>query len=190
MASTKKEVFGPLTANTDHEPAVQFKLPNTVNAAGETVDGEKYLLLLSELSPEIVTRLAVHGLSQKVGDSFAGAADEPDPVAYAIARIKDTWEQLKRGEWRVTGTGGPRATLLGRALARVSGHTIEEAMAVLQDKEDSLSEEEFKAFLKALRADPSIKQAQADIKLEDAQKAKERASGASGTKADLGALFG
>lgn len=177
----KKLVQGPLTASPAEAPAVIFKLPPTVNGDGETVDGKTFLLSLENLSEDIITRLALHGLSQKVGDSFAGAGEEPNPLKYAEERIIETYEQLRKGEWRVTVAGGPRASLLARALARVTGHSLEEAIEVVEGLDDEQK--------KAIRKDPAIKKASADIKLEDAQKAKERAEGAAGEGSDLAGLF-
>ena len=57
--------------------------------------GEKFTFDLSKVSPDNVIRLALHGASQKIGDSYAGAKDSgEDPVAYAKAAIADTIKQL------------------------------------------------------------------------------------------------
>lgn len=184
MAKTqiKKLVQGPLTAAAQDEegnalpPVVTFKFP----------DDTEQSLDLSTLSPDVIMRLAIHGASQKIGDSFAGAASEENPLAYAKGRVADVMKQLQNAEWRVTVAGGPRATLLARALARITGEDLEDCIEVVENLEDEQK--------KALRKDPRIKQASADIKLEDAQKAKERAAAAGGVdnadaQADLGSLF-
>ena len=181
----KKNVFGPLTTSADSDPAVKIVFP----------DGSEHVSRLSDFKPEVVIRLALHGLSQKLGDSYAGAADEENPLGYAKESVTDVHGQLVNGDWRVTGTGGSRITLLARALARATGQTVEAAQGVIDVKaeygDDGKPSEAGKAFLKAVRADAAIKAAVAEIKLEDAQKAKAKL-GATGEKADvstLGALF-
>ena len=179
----KKVVQGPFTAlerdddGNDLEPGVTF-----------VVDGEEHTILLSELPESVVTRLAVHGISQKVGDSYASAASVEDmtPLAYAKKQIAETIQQLRGGEWRVTVAGGPKATLLARALARVTGRTLEESISAVEN----LNDEQKKAY----RKDPRIVAASAEIKLEDAQKAKERAANRAGQTdaeptVDLGSAF-
>jgi hypothetical protein len=75
---------------------------------GVTVD-------VTKLSPEIIARLALHGLSQKIGDSAAGALDaagfkglkfkdlnddqKAKVTEHAKASMVDTVEALVKGEW-------------------------------------------------------------------------------------------
>jgi hypothetical protein len=119
----KKVVFGPLTVNATEPAGVEF-----VGPAGSIVK-----VLLSELSPEMRDRLAVHGLAQKIGDSYAGASEEPDPLASSIAWIGETATQVRANDWRVSsvGGGGPRASLLAKALARATGNSLEDSIAVI-----------------------------------------------------------
>lgn len=178
----KKQVSGPFTAGDGPQGA-----PGVAFTSGEESIAA---ITLADLPADIVTRLAVHGLSQKIGDSYAGAASAERPFAYAVEAIKETIAQLVKGEWRVAAVGGgPRATLLARAIARATGAALDSIMATIAGKEEELSEDDYKAFLKALRADPAVKQATAAIKLEDAAAEAERAKGATG-ESQLGALFG
>lgn len=184
MAKTNiaKEVYGPLTkeGHTQDAPAVEVVFP----------DGNTERVALSDLPAEVVTRLAVHGLSQKLGDSYASAGQQENPLAFAKQRVADVAAQLREGDWRVTSEGGTTVTLLGRALARATGQTEEAAMAKIREREEG-DEDEGKAFKKALRAHPDIKKATADIKAEDAKKAQERAAGLeTGEAPSLGQLFG
>ena len=94
-------------------------------------------------------RLIVHGASQKIGDSYAGANKEPKPVEFAKTAVADTIKQLVENSWRVTSSGGPRVTDLATVYAQVSGDSIETAVELLA----SLSEED----IKVLRNKPKIK---------------------------------
>ncbi len=170
----KKVVSGPLTANVEEPAGVVFQYP----------DGKSISVLLSELSQDMITRLAVHGISQKLGDAYASASKQENPLGWAKEQVQEGLKQLKEGDWRVTTAGGPRATLLARALARATGNELDAAIEVVDGLDDDQR--------KALHKDPAIKQAKAAIKLEDAQKAAERAKGATaeeGSGADLGAMF-
>jgi hypothetical protein len=190
MASIKKQVFGPLTAHAEEAPAVKFVGP--ANADGKPA--QEVTISLSDLSPEIVTRLALHGLSQKIGDSYAGAAAEPNPTKYSFEQIEDVIGQLKRGEWRVTAAGGPKATLLAKAIARVTGRDLDDVVEMLEGLDDDDTTDPAGKVVpgkKSLQKHPAIVQAKADIKLEEAQKAKERAAGKStGEAPDLSTLLG
>ena len=44
---------------------------------------------------EMVTRLALHGLSQKLGDSYADSLKNPCPETAAC----EVWNNLKEGNW-------------------------------------------------------------------------------------------
>lgn len=131
-------------------------------------DGSVQTLEVSKLSEEIRLQAMFHGLSQKIGDSYAGAGSEPNPEEYAKACVKETIEQLYAGAWRAAGGGGgSRASILVLAFAAVSGQSVEEAAAFIE----SLSDDD----KKALQAKPKIKVAIAKIKLERQQAALEKA---------------
>lgn len=170
----KKTVSGPLTANEDGMPAVTFDFPDDSQIVAE----------FGKLPEEVQIRLGVHGLAQKLGDSFSGAGKEENPLGYAKRRVSEVLAQLTAGDWRVTGEGGTRASLLARALSRVHGSDVEDCINVIDGMDDEAK--------KKLRKDPRIVQATADIKLEDAQAAKERAGKTTTDEAatvDLGSLF-
>ena len=99
------------------------------DGTSETFDGSK-------VSDEIRKRLYLHGASQKCGDSYAGAGDAADPVAYAKEAVRDTIAQLYAGDWRVTGPSGPRVSDLATAIARLKGMSIEEATAIVESLND------------------------------------------------------
>lgn len=187
-AQIKKAVFGALTAAPDQPAGVAFTFP----------DGHVETIRLSELPREMVERLAVHGLSQKGGDSYASAGNEDNPLAAAKEWLAATLKDLRAGAWRVTTAGGFRATMLAKALARVTGRTVEEAQSVVDVNsdldDDGKPSEKGKAWLKSMRANEQIKAATAAITLEE-QKAKEAKLKATAAKAggpasgDLTALF-
>lgn len=62
---------------------------------------EKYKL--NDLSEVMIKRLALHGLSQKLGDSYANAsADGSDPRE----RANGVWDNLSNNEWGTERGGG------------------------------------------------------------------------------------
>lgn len=179
----KKAVSGPLTSAKDAPAGVTF------TAGDKTI----VALALSDLSADMVTRLAVHGLAQKIGDSYAGAGEEKDPLAAAEAWIAETVAQLKAGEWRVSAVGGgPRASLLAKALARATGQSLEDSVAVidlLPDEDKTQEDGTVQPGKKTLRK--SLKPIMDQISAEEAAA---RAAKSAGKTADVGAglagLFG
>jgi hypothetical protein len=194
----KKVLAGPLTAKAEEPAAVSF-------VAGDAVLGQVKIESLPGMTEKLykqivgacpmLVRLAIHGISQKGGDSYAGAANEPDPMAYAAASIKETLEGIMANVWRVTSAGGARVTLLARALARVTGNTPEAAQGVVdlhsERDDEGKPSEKGAAWLKAIRARGDIKKASADIKEEDAKAAKAKLAGVEmpTDAADLAGLF-
>jgi hypothetical protein len=128
----------------------------------EFTTGQSIKALLEEFSEDIVNRLAIHGLSQKLGDSYASG-----DVAEAFDRCKSVYESLVEGTWTTRTPGAPRTTQLAEALAQVANVTVEAA----QDKISQMDDE----ARKDLKAHPQIKAALASIKAkkaeEDAKKA-------------------
>lgn len=71
---------------------------------------------LGDLSPEIVARLAVHGLHQKIADAASGAETE----AEALASMQKAVDGLLAGEWtqRTGGGGVDEVTTVRRQIVR------------------------------------------------------------------------
>lgn len=90
-------------------------------------DETKETFDLTKVNDGIKVRLSLHGASQKVGDSYAGAAQSGvDPIEYAKQAVKDTIAQLYAGDWRAaSAVGGPRVNDLAVALSRVTGEPLE-----------------------------------------------------------------
>lgn len=132
---------------------------------------------LDQFSVEIITKLALHGLSQKCGDSYASAAkaiEGTDMTAsqYARGQVEAVVKQLVEGDWttRTPGAGGA-VTDLARAISEVLGEPIEDSVTRLADSSD---EEK-----KALRAHPAVKAVLDRLRAERAAaKAQESAKGA------------
>jgi len=122
----------------------------------EFATGQKIVATLDEFSEDIVQKLAIHGLSQKLGDSYASG--EPDE---AFGRAEVVYKSLLDGDWTTRTPGAPRTTQLAEALAQVAGVKLEQA----QDKINEMSDED----KKNLKKHPQIKAALATIKAKKAQ---------------------
>ena len=130
------------------------------------VDGTHRDVKLSDLSEQIRHQLVLHGLSQKLGDSYSGA----ESVSEAVERFNSTADMLLAGDW----TSGRSANggIFVDALAKAGGVERNEAL----EKWNAMSDDE-KA---AIKKHPAIKAAKAAIELERAA-AKAKAAGDGGT---------
>lgn len=142
-------------------------------------NGAEMVAKLADFSDEIKTRLAVHGLSQKLGDSYASAED----VKQAYDWAKETLSTLLEGKWstRTAGNSGPKTTLLARAIARVSKQPLDSIIEKLATLDEDT--------VKALRANDDIKLAISEIKVEDLRNKKATSDDEEEDKVDVGALF-
>jgi acyl carrier protein phosphodiesterase len=139
-----------------------------------------YDVAISELPDEIVANLAVHGLSQKLGDSYAGAKAateelDVDADTWARMQVESVFDQLSQGNWTTRTPGSTQVTDLARAIATVMDDVTEADAA---EKLSEASKEE-KA---ALRKHPAIKAELDKIRLAR-QAAKAEASAAAATDA-------
>ena len=75
------------------------RVKKSVNVENESVtfgfEGNSMEFRLDQLPREMVVRLALHGLSQKLGDSYADSTKVTDPEKAAT----DVWNNLKEGNW-------------------------------------------------------------------------------------------
>ena len=133
-------------------------------------NGQSMTAGLDGLSAEIVERLAVHGLSQKIGDSASGFSKDRDFLG-AFGAMQAVWENLQAGVW--AGRAGGGTSDLVAAIAKLKGVSLEEAQAAVDKADDEQ--------VKELRKHPAIKEAIAKIQ---AQRAKEAAK-AAGSLDDL-----
>ena len=152
----------------------------TDEAAGkitfEFSDGRTLSIAVSELTPEMATRAAMHGLSQKGGDSYAGA----ESVDEAYDACESTLAALRgpNGTWstRTVGEGGARGTMLVEALYRATKHegkTMDDCEQLVADMSDEQK--------KGIRNIPAIK---AQLDAIAAERAMERAEKSAKSAAD------
>jgi hypothetical protein len=130
-------------------------------------NGEVREIALDDIPTELHPDLAMHGLSQKIGDSYASAKGD---YTYAIAQTERLIEQLKNGEMRAsrgTGESKPKTGELAAAVARFKNVSIEVATQALESKTD---EEK-----KLIRNNANIKLIIQQMRLEKAQKAADAA---------------
>lgn len=120
---------------------------------------------IAGLNAEMVQQLAIHGLAQKVGDSYAGA----DSVEEAIANATEVWKNLQAGNFNVrsSGTGG----ILAEALARIKGMSVDEVSAALSEMDedgiDKLKKNaKVKAVIAVIRGERAAAKAAADTEVE------------------------
>jgi len=145
-------------------------------------DGENIVFDLANVSDEIVIQLALHGASQKGGDSYAGAkkASEDlnvDPNEWSRSQVEATIAQLVAGDWTTRTPGGQTVTDLANALSEAVGCPLEDAIARLADADADDK--------KALRAHPDIAAVLARIKSERAAAKAEAAEAKAGSGPDL-----
>ena len=105
----------------------------------------------------------MHGLSQKVGDSYASA----ESVTEAAESARAQWDGLLGGEWATRSGGG----ILAEALSRATGKELAECVDAVRRLDDKQK--------RKLSGDARILTAIAEIR-------KERAGGST---IDLAAMF-
>jgi hypothetical protein len=142
-------------------------------------DGSEETFLLSDLSEKMHARLSLHGLTQKLRDSYASRPAE------AYEQVMGVWESLLGDNWTRRGEAVSRVTVLVRAILRINPDLEESAVS---EKVKALS----KADRKTLEAEPSVAAAMAEIKAEDAAARAEAAKKKAGDAKpiDIGALLG
>lgn len=125
-------------------------------------DGSVQTCELGKVPAALHVRIMLHGLSQKIGDSYANAAKAENPLTFAKESAAETIAQIYAGEWNAarTGGGGKRVSLFAQALARITGKSVDEADAF----EESLDETQLKAW----KAKEKVRQMMAIITAERA----------------------
>lgn len=138
-------------------------------------DGSAADVALDSLPASIVRLLALHGLSQKLGDSYASVKGD---VAEAKRRFEAVLTQLQAGEWkkaRESGEGGSKVTELAEAISKFKNAPLEKAIAVVAKATPEQ--------LKQWRANTQLKAIIAQIR---AEKAAARAAAAEAKAAESG----
>ena len=128
---------------------------------------------LNSFSDEIKHKLAMHGLSQKVGDSYAKAGDADEAYGYADRVVQD----LLAGNWTTRSAAGPKTTQLAQAVSVITGKTMEEVVTMLETMEDDAKKE--------LRKHPQVQLELSKIKAAAAEAAQVKAAEAAATAAPL-----
>jgi len=145
-------------------------------------DGNLQTISVTQFPENIRNAFAVYGMSQKLGDEYAGA-EGPEEAREAMNSLL---ESLLAGTWsmRRTGGGTTRTTMLAEALSRVTGQDVD----TCQEKIAAMDDE----TVKSLRGHKQVKAALEAIKLErqQAKLEKAEAEAAAGGGSDLGAIFG
>ena len=118
-----------IATKTKTETGVTFKFEN----------GESVTVNLDDFEGDMIQKLAIHGVTQKLGDSYASA----ESVSEAVERFYGVFNALKAGDWNV-GKSAATGGIWVEALAQASGKTLEEAQELFA----SMGEEKQKAVKK------------------------------------------
>ena len=126
----------PAADATDEQKAAHVPSPTGLKFVFE--DGTETVVDFDKIPQEIKVRAMFHGFSQKIGDSYAGAAKaEGGALAFSKKAVNETLAQLYAGDWRATAEGGPKAPSdLAVAISRVSGKTPEACQAFVETLDD------------------------------------------------------
>lgn len=147
--------------------AKKVVLEDLSGVAFQFAHGTEITVMIADLPEDTVANLICHGLSQKLGDSYSGAKDSEEAQSF----LEKVLQRLKDGEWKAAregGGGGRGVSQLVEALHRATGKPIEDCNATIDAMDDDAK--------KGLRAHPEIKAQLAQIKLEKAQEAAEKAA--------------
>lgn len=132
-------------------------------------NGKTIVCHVGDLGTDIIDRLALHGIAQKVGDAYASATS----VDEAYANAMEVWKNLQNGLWATRATGGK----IIEAMSRATGKTMDECLEAYNRLDDEGK--------KNLKKHPAIKKAMAEI---DAERAAAQAA-VTDSGPDLSSLF-
>ena len=120
----------------------------------------------NKIPEETRKQLMLHGISQKVGDSFAGVKGN---YAEGMQNAQDTIDQLYAGVWKAAreDDARPRLAELAEAIARIKQVPLEAATAAVEKGSDEQR--------KSWRSNAKVKAVIAQIRAEKAAKALEEA---------------
>lgn len=141
-------------------------------------NGHSVEVALADLPQEIQLNLALHGLSQKLGDSYASVKGD---VKAAVEKFTATLVQLKAGEWAAKreGEGSSKVTELAEAIARIKGVEVAVANAAV----GKATEDQIKGW----KANAKVKAVIAEIRAEKAAKRASKADEKEEIQIDLAA---
>lgn len=157
--------------------------PEAVALRFAFANGTSHDIALTDLPSNIIDAAAWHGISQKLGDAYAGAKGDADE---AVEAFETLIERLKLGEWvKAREGGGPRPSMV-----------VDAIVAALQDNGEEVDDARRAAIMakvkgpearKGALANPVINAHYERLKLEAAKdRAKKAADKAKGAEASLG----
>ena len=125
MAKTEKKFLTKITPDMAGGVArqVAFVLGSGVKVIGD----------LDKFNAEIIERLAIHGLSQKVGDSVSALSKTRDFHA-AFGNMQEVVDNLEKGLW--SARGGSSTSDLVAALASLTGEDTETIQTAIDQADD------------------------------------------------------
>lgn len=127
-------------------------------------NGKSLVVDSRQFAESIVKRAAMHGVEQKVRDSFAGVKGDAD---LAFENASKVYANLLAGTWnagRAAGTGGDSGGAAWiEAVAEIKGWTLEDARKKLGGLDDDRK--------KAIKTSPPVVRKVLEIKLRKAQAA-------------------
>lgn len=148
--------------------------PDAVALVIKFANGQDLTIDPSSFNATVAKCFLLHGMSQKLGDSYAGA--ETAEAAYDKAANLAEAMSGENGQWLQKGeAAGPRVSILAEAVMRAKPEkypTVESAVAMLQPKT--------KEERAAIAAIPAVEAASAAIRAERAVKAAQKAAEAAG----------
>ena len=115
-------------------------------------------IALAGFNEAIIKRATLHGLSQKLGDSYSGAAGD---VTKAKAMLMETLDALREGDWNRKGGGLSSGGIWVEALAKAAGETLEAALTAWNEMDDATKAE--------MKKHTGVKLAKAEIEVERAK---------------------
>lgn len=132
---------------------IKIELPDTYTV---TSRGVEVPVAVGKLSADIIARLAMHGLQQKVADAASGAAKlEGDVAANTLTLMQGAVDGLMAGTWtqRTAGGGVSEETRVGRSIARASLKANWGAKSAKWKEFDGLSDDDQNTKLDTVLAD-------------------------------------
>lgn len=162
-----------MSENKRNRLAKKSIVDNTVSFAfGDEGSAGNVSVDITQFPDEIQTRFAVHGLSQKLGDSYAGIKSPAD----AMDQVNTLVKQLEKGDWTAaSNAAGPKAGKVVRALFRLAekqAKAIKKFTGLSDVSLDSIRDwyaSQTKEMKAGITKSPEIKVEMASMSMEDAQ---------------------
>lgn len=149
-------------------------VPGTVQVVFQFANGENRAVSPEDFPEEIRNCFTLNGISQKLGDKYAGV----DTAEEAVEAFDDLLSALREGRWLMrTSEAGPRTTDLAAALHAVKSDKYPDVTAAAKAVSE-WDEERRKSALKVPQIAAEIQKIRADRQAAKAAKAAEAAAGA------------